>query len=299
MKLVEEIIDVLSSSESNLHNALFKTKVLLHRLGEKDLVEWVNFELQGYKNVETLPSYRKLDVTVMGDVSNSVYHYSNQPLPLAHLDKQLRTNLKTTYLMQSIAVIENYSKEDENLSISIAPELYPSISKGLGNGYEVVRAWGKHSVGGMLQVVTEVRSRLLDFVLELSERIPEELGKEEMKEASKKAGVSELFNNTVIGNNATFVFGDGNTQKIQNNIVKNDFESLANELRKHNVESTDIQLLQTAIESEDKPAGEFGTEVNNWIGMMLGKAASTAWDIEIGVAGSLLASAISSYYGIF
>ena len=299
MKLIEEIIDTLSSNEPNLHTALFKTKVLLHRLGEKELVEWVNFELQGYKNIESLPSYRKIDVTVMGNISNAAYHYSNQPLPLAHLDKQLRYNLTFTNLMQSIAVIEDYSTQDENLSISIAPELYPSISKGLGNGYVVVRAWGKHSVGGMLQVVTEVKSRLLDFVLELSERIPEELGKEEMKEASKKAGVSELFNNTIIGDNATFVIGDGNTQKIHNNIIKNDFESLAKELQKYNVENSDIQLLKEAIESSKDSSDGFGVEVNNWLAMMLGKAASTAWDVEVGIAGSLLASAISSYYGLF
>ena len=45
MKLIEEIIELLSSGESNLKVALLKTKVLLHQLGEKELFDWVDSEL--------------------------------------------------------------------------------------------------------------------------------------------------------------------------------------------------------------------------------------------------------------
>jgi uncharacterized small protein (DUF1192 family) len=39
MKLIEEIIELLSSGEINLKIALLKTKVLLHKLGEKELLD--------------------------------------------------------------------------------------------------------------------------------------------------------------------------------------------------------------------------------------------------------------------
>ncbi|MEH6541684.1 hypothetical protein [Halopseudomonas sp.] len=37
MKLINEIIDILSSEKPNLTNALIKTKVLLYKLGQKEL----------------------------------------------------------------------------------------------------------------------------------------------------------------------------------------------------------------------------------------------------------------------
>ena len=144
MKIVDEIIEMLSSEGSSLNDALFKTKVLLHRLGEKQLVEWVNLELQGYQDSETLPEYRKMPMTIMGNISNAGYRYENQTLPTAHLKEPLKTRLENTNLMQSIVVLEGYAENENNLSVTLTPEIYPLLSKGLGNGYSVENAWGTH-----------------------------------------------------------------------------------------------------------------------------------------------------------
>jgi hypothetical protein len=60
MKLLDEIIGLLSSEGAPLTEALLKTKVLLHIIGRKELAEWVNSELNGYRETDTLPSYRTL-----------------------------------------------------------------------------------------------------------------------------------------------------------------------------------------------------------------------------------------------
>ena len=302
MKLINEIIELLSSGDSSLTTALFKTKVLLHKLGEKDLLDWVNGELKGYLDIDNLPSYRVLDVTVRGNASNGAYRVESQTLPTMHLDKKIKEKLDTTYLTQSIAVIEEYSQQD-SLHITIAPEFYPLLSKGLGNGYQIENAWGEHSAGVMTQVVTEVTSRLLDFVLELSERIPEEVDDSELKEMSKEVGVSDLFNNAVFGDNATIVVGDSNTQQTKNTVVKNDFSSLEQVLRDNDVPEEDIKDLEIAIEADER-SGEiaskdsFGSSVSQWMGKMISKSATAAWNIKVGAAGSLLATAIGKYYGL-
>lgn len=300
MKLIEEIVDLLSSGESNLTTALFKTKVLLHKLGEKDLLDWVNGELKGYPDTGNLPSYRILNVTVRGNASNGAYRYQSHTLPMMHLDKKIRAKLDTSYLIQSIAVIEEYAHQN-NLQITIAPEFFPLLSEGLGNGYQIESAWGEHSAGAMTQVITEVTSRLLDFVLELSERFPGELEASEMKEKSKELGVYDLFNNTVIGDNATIVVGDSNKQQIKNTVMKNDLASLKYLLLENGVSENDVNGLAVAIQADegcteiDKKS--FGENVSQWIGNMVSKAASTAWDIKVGAAGSLLATAIGKFYG--
>jgi len=303
MKLIHEIIELLSSDTTSLNNALLKTKVLLYKLGEKDLIAWVNSELNGYDSVDNLPIYRVLGVSVMGNVSNLVYRYPNHPLPLAHLDKKLRQCLETTYLTQSVAVLESYARDESDLQVTIPPELYPSLSKGLSGGYHVENAWGKHSAGAILQAITEIRSRLLDFVLELSERIPEELTENEMKEKSKEIGTSELFRNAVFGDNATIVVGNSNIQNIRNTIAKNDFEALAAELRKYHVKEEEITSLREALDADygapEHNEENFGKNVLNWISAMLAKATNAAWNINLGIASNLLTEALKAYYGWF
>ena len=300
MKLIDEIIELLSSGGSDLTAALLKTKVLLHKLGEKELLEWVNGELQGYKDEDNLPSYRVLDVSVRCTVSNGAYRYNNKTVPLNHLDEEIRNLLTTCNLAQSIAAIEGYVGNDD-LQMTIAPEMSPLLSEAFTGGYQIESVWGIHSAGAMTQVVTEVTSRLLDFILELAEKFPEDLKTDELRTKSKEFGVSDLFNNTVFGDNTTIVVGDSNTQKVKNSVVENDIASLVDLLKSHNVLDADITELKQAID-EDKDlieieAKSFGPNVSDWIGSMVSKAASTAWDVKVGVAGSLLATAIGKFYG--
>jgi hypothetical protein len=218
------------------------------------------------------------------------------------LDARLRKKLEVTHLTQSIAVIEKWSKSESDLSIVIAPELYGVLSKGLGGGYSVERAWGKHSVGAMLQVVVEVRSRLLDLALQMADRIPREPAASEIKQFSKEMAVGEIFKNAVFGDNATIVVGSGSIQGITNSIAYNDFDSLANALRTHHVSANDIADLRAAIEqdhdSDDLKTQSLGPRVRLWIGSMVSKAGSSAWQVGIGAAGNILGAAIGAYYGI-
>lgn len=301
MQLVDEIIELLSASKPSLENALFKAQVLAHKLGEEELKKWVDSELKGYPDREDLPPYRVLHVTVMGNFSNGAYRYTDQPLPIMKVDKRLREKLETTRLMQSIAVIEKWSKSESDLSIVIAPEMYRELSKGLGGGYTVERAWGKHSVGAMLQVVVEVRSRLLDLALQLSDRIPREPETSQIKAVSKEVAVGEIFRNAVFGDNATIVVGGGSIQGVANSVVKNDFASLAAALRQHHVSEADIVALEGAIADDAKSLSEdqgLGPRVRQWMGGMVAKAGSAAWEVGIGAAGNLLGAALAAYYGL-
>ena len=47
MRLLDEIIELLSDRKGSLTDALLKTKVLMHKIGHQELAEWVNNELNG------------------------------------------------------------------------------------------------------------------------------------------------------------------------------------------------------------------------------------------------------------
>jgi len=301
VRLLQEIIDLLSASAPSLENALFKAQVLAHQLGEQELKQWVASELKGYPDRALLPPYRIIPVTVMANLSNGVVRYTDQPLPLMSVEKRLREKLETTHLTQSIAVIEEWSKRDSDLSVVLAPEYYPHIKNGIDRSFKIERAWGKHSVGAMLQVVVEVRSRLLELALEVSDRIPLEPEPDRMKQVSQEVLVSEVFRNAVFGSNTTIVVGSGSIQGVTNSIAVNDLESLAKVLRAQHVRDEDIHELRQAIvadaNTDDVRTRMLGPAVRGWIAAMVKKAAEGAWDVGVAAAGGLLGSAISAYYG--
>ena len=140
MHLVNEIIDILSSSDPSLENALSKAQVLAHRLGEAEMKNWVANELRGYADRDDLPPYRVLPVTVMANLSNGVMRYTDQPLPLRMADERVRNRLENRRLTESIAVIEQWSKKDNDLAIVIAPEFYSHLKKGIEPSFEIERA---------------------------------------------------------------------------------------------------------------------------------------------------------------
>ena len=301
MQLIGEIIEILSSDDPSLENALIKAQVLAYQLGESELRSWVDAELRGYPDGTDLPPYRVIPISVRGVITNGYYRYNDQGIPLAHLDKGLREKLETSRLTQSVAVIQHWADKD-NLSVTIAPELYPTLRKGLDGDYWVESAWGKHSAGAMLQVLVEIRSRLLDFTLRISDQLPPDLKASDMKEASQGAGISETFRNAVFGDNTTIVVGSGTIHSVSNTVIRNDFESLAAALRTQSVAEQDIQELRVAVESDasaqdvqEKRA--FGPRVRDWMGTMLAKAGTSSWQVAIGAAGNILASAISKFYG--
>lgn len=301
--MIGQIITALTSETADLNTALLRTKVLLHQLGEKELVRWVDSELKGYSLDDELPDYRIIDVEVLGNISNGAWRYSAQPLPLRHLPETLRKNLETTNLRQSIAVLQKYTLDESKLAITIAPEVFPHLSKAFSGGYNVERAWGQPSSGIMLQVVNEVRTRLLDFVLELSEELPDSLTPREIKEKATGIDVSTMFKNSVFGHNTTIIVGDNNVQNARNRVTERDFQSLAQYLKDSGVPAEDVDKLGAAIEA-DKDAPElaerkFGQNVSKWFASMMEKAASAAWDMNVGVASSLIATALNSFYGWF
>ena len=106
MKLFDEIVEALSSTGGSLRTALLKTKVLMHRIGHQELVEWVNDELNGYGAQAEVPEYRKIGGTLKGDVSNGVRRYTSYPLPTWHLEDYQRTHFEKRNIAQSVGALE-------------------------------------------------------------------------------------------------------------------------------------------------------------------------------------------------
>jgi hypothetical protein len=301
MKLLNELIESLSGERPSLTDALIKTKVLLHLLGQKELVGWVNLELTGYPGDVAVPEYRILNVEIMGDVTNNAHTHYGQSLPTVHLGED-RDKFTRYRARESISALEELAKKDpQSLRIPIPPEFYGLLSKPLSNDFQVQRAWRALGPGQFAQILTQVRSRLLDFVLELSEKVGEDMTDEDIKRVGRSPDTASMFNNAIFGDNTTIVVGNHNRQTVNNRITRGDFETLKSLLQERNVPVVDIEELRSAIKAdangEDVKANRFGPRVRGWMKSMLAKAIETSWQIEVGVASNLLTDALKAYYG--
>ncbi len=304
MKLLNDLIDTLSSEEPNLTDALMKTKVLLHRIGRKDLTEWVNQELSGYPETATLPEYRMLHASVHGNMQNVAWQFTDHPLPTLHLKPEVRKRFEEADLRDSIAAVEKLAEGKKGtLRRQLPPEAYHLFEKVLTPGSHVTSAWCEIGYAAVTNVVTQVRSRLLDFLLDLQGKVGEGMSEEEVKKVAQSPETATAFNQTIYGNNNTILVGNHNTQTVVHHVNAGDFASLAKVLKDHGVDQADIHELQGAIaddakdEQEKKKPG-FGTRVKQWIGGMMSKAANASWTIELGMAGKLLTDALKRYYDL-
>ena len=175
------------------------------------------------------------------------------------------------------------------------------LERGLTNDYHIQEAWRFSGPGRLAQILTQVRSRLLNFVLELSEKVGEEMTPEEIKKVGRSPDTASMFNNAIFGDNTTILVGDYNRQTVTNRITRGDFEALKSLLQERSVPVMDIEKLRSAIKSdangEDVKANRFGPRVRGWMKSMLSKAVDTSWQIEISIASNLLTDALKAYYG--
>ena len=214
------------------------------------------------------------------------------------VSEEQRENLETIEMRQSLAVLETFKKKPKgSVGANIPPEYNKLLGKSLARGVNIQKAWTQVDIGSIVQILVQVRSRLLDFVLNLRDELPDEPSAEEKQSVDTRS----LFNNAMFGNNATIIIGDKNKTDVVNHHLNGNFDALSHELKKFDVGDEDISDLQAAIESDESEltadSKEFGSSVNASIQGMLHKAVETSWQIELGMASGVLTDALKHYYG--
>jgi hypothetical protein len=303
-KVLDEIVVSLSNESAPVTDSLLKTKVLLHKLGHAELVDWVNNELNGYSDTAELPPYRHLKGTILANVSNGFYRHTSHPLPLMHLTDSQMENLTTSWASQSVAVIEGMLTSTANkparLHADPPMEANGLLGKSLERTYRVERAWLAIDYSALKGVLIQVRSRLLDFILGLRGQLPEDLTYRQVKTQTEGMDMPGMFKHAIFGDNTTILVGHQNTQTVKNSkSVQGDFQSLASELRQHHVSEPDIIALKEAL-SRDEASVEvsskrFGPAVKGWMKSMFDKAMDASWNVELGIVSGLLTTVLQKY----
>jgi hypothetical protein len=232
--LLDEIITLLGSDAGSLTDAMLKTKILLRQIGQKDLAGWVNNELTGYPNGSPLPEYRILPSQVLANFENIVRRYSSHPLPISHLTAEEQETLTRARIGQSLAVLEQLisASKDGTLSRPVPMELNRLLGKQLDKSFQITYAWCVISVHDLKGICTQVRSRLLDFLLELKDTIGETATESELREKSNSLDAQSMFNSAIFGPNTTILIGHQSSITATQTITESEFAERVRKLVK-------------------------------------------------------------------
>ena len=302
MKLISDIINELMDYGAPISGALLKTKVLAARINNNGLLEWVNGELNGYGEETILPAYRITSGILSGNYMNSQWKYSNTAMPISHLTNEECENLTEIIIRDSLSAVEDLiSKKGIKISVSSQQKTYlEQTIRGSGNPYfQILNVHLDIPASFFTNITAVVRSKLLDFMLEVENQFGHQTEIDDLK--SKSALVTQIMNTTINSNGDGVVITAGSNNEVNANVTiyKADKNLLKGELQSKSVESGDIEELLTIIDDEPSTTiDHYSNSVNNWIKKMLDKALDGSWQVGIGAAGAILSDAIAKYYGL-
>lgn len=208
--LLDDLITALSDEKESLTGILLKTKVFLHQIGKKDLADWAKHELNGYADKGTLPSYRHLPTQVKANVVSVAWRYTGHPIATSHVPEEIGERFFSGAITQPISVIEEWLEgEGESIHRPLPIEMNGLLGKNLQRGVHIERAWTETPLADVKNILAQVRSRLLDFLLELKDSVGDAEKPDEVKERALAVDTGSMFHNAIFGANTTILIGDG------------------------------------------------------------------------------------------
>jgi len=300
MGLLDDIQHAAVDANSDLGQLLRQCKLLAARLDSKPLEDWLIWEANGYPPEANLPDYRIWALPIVGHFAGPFQSgIRNAPIPKACIPVEVREAVTRFRCRESVATIQDllqqkgdgmYRHDLGDLALLLGDKVY--------DGMNCISAWGTFGRANLVEVLNSVRNGILDFALALRKEDPKAGDIDSRTPMPGPERVNQIFNTTVYDGSATIV-GSADNSTLTFNISAGDLGAVASALRGQGVEETDIRELEHAMQADPQPddGRHFGPRVSEWMGAMLTKAASGAWQIGIDVAAPFLAELISQYYG--
>jgi hypothetical protein len=170
MSLLRDIQNDLASQGGDVTAVLRKCKILAARLGSREFADWVNWELGGYPDQQATPEYRRLAITYYASFSNSAWRVPDAPVPLQIIPEQHRASFQEIEFRDGIA--KAISLAENGASIP-RPELIFAIQGRMYPTMDCHGVTGRIAGVEFVQLLSAVKSRILDFSLEIEAANPD------------------------------------------------------------------------------------------------------------------------------
>jgi len=255
-QLIESLIKDLYENKP-LSDVFLKLQVVVYLLKNEQLTEWFNDENNGYDNGKTLPQYRILPVLFYAQVEqdrgfNGSLMYNNYNLPIDLIeDKEIQNIMSKFEYRDSISNITDLISNKEEGTISMAvPATTTTISlfsRRLQSNCYIHRIWREIPKNAVQNIISQIKSKLLQFLLEINENLNLNISFTEMENKEKiEKAFSQNITNHIYGNNNNVATGKNVEQNINHSFI--DYEKL----KEYGVEEQHIAELKIIEKEPDK-----------------------------------------------
>ena len=226
-----QIIKDLANGKTNLQTALKRTKVLLQEFDDEKLLEWINYEMEGYPSDVVVPEYRRIPGQpfcsyIKGSMAN-LLQYTNVPLSLGNMPEAEREKFYFTDIRESIealkATLQEHKEKGRGIGRTIPAEYYPYIAKCNNDmGMIIQSAEIRLSMPQILNVFPKIENKLLDILWYLEKQFGNldelDIDKDGKSEQELKEITNYIY--VMIYNDQSITIGDKNKIKNSNIISK-------------------------------------------------------------------------------
>lgn len=166
-----QLLKDLVNSNTEIENIFLRLKIILNDFDNLPIMEWINGELKGYQNFDTLPKYRVIIGQPMGTfIVNNAAQYKNAPVPIDLIvDEDLLEKITTIPLYDSIGTVQMIvnSEDRHNLGRVIPTSLCHSISSPM---LQILGMNINISPNLVSNIVSSVKDKLLEVIMELEKK---------------------------------------------------------------------------------------------------------------------------------
>jgi len=279
MSLLRDIQDAALDSRIHLPDLLRKCKVLAARLGNADFKRWVDSELNGYGEEESLPSYRSFRVESQGNFSGFAGSgLRNTPIPLSCLPAEFRDMLFTHHSREPVSALADLLAKGDSGSFRVPwpADLVARVGQDIYENMNCLSAWQVIPRGGIVGILDTVRTRVLNFVLEIESEAPDAGEAAPGIHPVSQERVNQVFHTQVFGNVGNVAAGgEGFSQSNVAAVAQGDFNSLRTYLTSLGIGPADLSDLESATKEDGESSQRgIGEHTSHWLGKMINKASS-------------------------
>ena len=222
-KAVIELQKNIIDSNLDVVSILRKAKLISSKLNLTEFNDWIEKELNGYNDYSEIPDYR----TVVGEIKAKNPYYGFIPVMMP---SSMASEMNSRKLYESISELQNLSKSNEHIIISLPTEISEILCKNAGANFPCYFIFGTHN---LLKIIDSVKDKLLDWCLKLEKDgiVGEDFEFNDV-EIEKAKNIPQqinyygpVFNGNI--NGAQISTGNNNT----NEFVSNDLDDLINSIK--------------------------------------------------------------------
>jgi hypothetical protein len=306
MSLLKRIQDSTLDKDCDVATLLRQCKVFGAQVASADLVDWVGRELNGYSDAAELPDYRRIRTTSKGHFSGPFGSgLQNVDIPIHCIPKEFREQYRHATVMQGVsalqATVEN-AKPSATLTLPWPSEAVALFGSDMYQNMNCVQAWKVLSVGAMRGVLDAVKTRVLDFTLELQRLHPELMTTQDPNATSASPQeLKQTFNMTIYGSVGAIANASNHVAQHVT-IHQGDKSALDQELGSHGVPPEGIAELHEAIKEDaannNSAKTGLGPKVKQWLGSAVLKVTSGLWATSLDTAAKVLPPLVAGYIGV-